>query len=57
MKVAITSSGDTLSALVDRRFGRCSFFVFFDTETGETEFLANPNIITWKEQEWLPSVS
>lgn len=44
MKVAITSSGDTLSALVDRRFGRCSFFVFFDTETGETEFLANPNI-------------
>ncbi|HNQ37335.1 MAG TPA: NifB/NifX family molybdenum-iron cluster-binding protein [Prolixibacteraceae bacterium] len=43
MKVAITSSGDQLSALVDRRFGRCNYFVFFDTETGETEILANPH--------------
>ena len=44
MKVAVTSSGETPEALVDRRFGRCNYFVFMDTETGEVEFLANPNI-------------
>jgi predicted Fe-Mo cluster-binding NifX family protein len=44
MKVAITSTGDNLDSMVDRRFGRCHFFVFYDTVTGNTDILPNPNI-------------
>ena len=43
MKVAITSTGNTLNSKLDQRFGRCSFFVICDTETGGTEFIPNPN--------------
>ncbi len=43
MKVAISSSGDNLSSKLDRRFGRCSFFAIYDTETKEVEFIVNPN--------------
>ncbi len=42
MKVAISSEGNTLSSKVDSRFGRCSYFAFYDTETGKTEFVSNP---------------
>ena len=44
MKVAITSTGDSPDALVDRRFGRCHFFVVYDTLTGVSEFIPNPGI-------------
>ncbi|MFP4557068.1 MAG: NifB/NifX family molybdenum-iron cluster-binding protein [Bacteroidales bacterium] len=43
MKVAITSSGNSLDSKLDERFGRCSFFVIYDTETKSTEFIPNPN--------------
>lgn len=43
MKVAITSSGKTLESKLDQRFGRCSFFVIYDTETKGMEFIPNPN--------------
>ncbi len=43
MKVAITSTGNTLESKLDQRFGRCAFFVIYDTETGGTEFIPNPN--------------
>ncbi|HOO98298.1 MAG TPA: NifB/NifX family molybdenum-iron cluster-binding protein [Bacteroidales bacterium] len=43
MKVAITSTGSTPDSKVDQRFGRCSYFAVYDTETKDTEFLANPN--------------
>lgn len=43
MKIAITSSGNSLDSTVDSRFGRCSYFVFHDTESGSTEFVPNPN--------------
>jgi predicted Fe-Mo cluster-binding NifX family protein len=43
MKVVITSSGDTPDSLVDRRFGRCNYFAFCDTITGECNFVTNPN--------------
>ena len=43
MKVAITSTGNTLESKLDQRFGRCSYFVIYDTETGGTEFIPNPN--------------
>ncbi|HCX99109.1 MAG TPA: hypothetical protein DG754_03130 [Bacteroidales bacterium] len=43
MKIAITSTGNTLDSKVDERFGRCSYFVIYDTESKSTEFIPNPN--------------
>lgn len=43
MKVAITSTGNTLTSKLDSRFGRCSYFVIYDTETQSVEFVPNPN--------------
>jgi predicted Fe-Mo cluster-binding NifX family protein len=44
MKVAITSSGSDLQSKIDRRFGRCKYFVIYDTITKSLEFIPNPNI-------------
>jgi predicted Fe-Mo cluster-binding NifX family protein len=43
MKIAISSTGNNLESALDRRFGRCSYFVVHDTETRATEFIPNPN--------------
>ena len=43
MRVAITSTGNSLDAFLDQRFGRCAFFVIFDTDTKCIEFIPNPN--------------
>ncbi len=43
MKVAITSTGNSLEAKLDQRFGRCAYFVIYDTETKSTEYFPNPN--------------
>jgi predicted Fe-Mo cluster-binding NifX family protein len=43
MKVAITSTGNSLESTIDPRFGRCAYFVICDLETGSTEFLPNPS--------------
>jgi predicted Fe-Mo cluster-binding NifX family protein len=43
MKIAITSTGNTLESTIDPRFGRCAYFVVFDTESKSTEFIPNPN--------------
>ena len=43
MKIAITSTGNTLESQIDERFGRCAFFVIYDTETKATEFIPNPH--------------
>jgi len=43
MKVAITSTGNNPESQLDSRFGRCSYFVVFDTESQSTEFIPNPN--------------
>lgn len=43
MKVAITSTGNNPEAKLDSRFGRCSYFVVYDTETKSTEFVPNSN--------------
>jgi predicted Fe-Mo cluster-binding NifX family protein len=42
MKIAISSQGEDLEAVVDPRFGRCAYFIVYDTETKETEALSNP---------------
>lgn len=41
MKVAISSTGNNLDASLDPRFGRCAYFIFVDSETGEFEAIAN----------------
>jgi predicted Fe-Mo cluster-binding NifX family protein len=43
MKIAITSTGNNLESKLDQRFGRCGFFVIYDTETRGMEFIPNPN--------------
>ncbi len=41
MKIVISSQGQVLEAMVDPRFGRCAYFIIYDTETKETEALSN----------------
>ena len=43
MKIAITSTGNSPDSTLDTRFGRCAYFVIYDTENGSTEFIPNPN--------------
>jgi predicted Fe-Mo cluster-binding NifX family protein len=43
MKIAITSTGNSIDSIIDQRFGRCSYFVIYDTESKSTEFIPNPN--------------
>lgn len=44
MKVAVSTTGNDLNALVNPRFGRCQQFVIVNTETMKFEVLENPNI-------------
>lgn len=44
MKVAISVQGSDMSAAVDPRFGRARGFLIVDSETGEFEYVDNPNI-------------
>jgi predicted Fe-Mo cluster-binding NifX family protein len=41
MKIAVTSSGETLESEIDPRFGRAAKFVLFDTESGDFEVVDN----------------
>ena len=41
MKIAITSTGAKLEDKVDPRFGRCRYFILFDTETNKFEAMEN----------------
>jgi predicted Fe-Mo cluster-binding NifX family protein len=43
MKIALASSGDTLNSKIDQRFGRCAYFVIYDTDNKSVEFIPNPN--------------
>jgi predicted Fe-Mo cluster-binding NifX family protein len=43
MKIAITSTGNSLDSNLDQRFGRCNFFVIYDTGTKALEYIPNPN--------------
>jgi len=42
MKVAISSTGNTLESTIDKHFGRCAFFVIYDIESKSMEFIPNP---------------
>lgn len=41
MKIAITAQGKNMESKVDPRFGRASWFVLVDTETGAYEAVSN----------------
>jgi predicted Fe-Mo cluster-binding NifX family protein len=41
MKICITASGKGLDSEVDPRFGRCSYFVIYDPDTGYVESIPN----------------
>ena len=41
MKIAITSIGAKLEDKVDPRFGRCHYFILFDTDTNKFEAMEN----------------
>jgi predicted Fe-Mo cluster-binding NifX family protein/CheY-like chemotaxis protein len=43
MRVCVSSTGTTLDAPIDPRFGRCAYFLFVDSETLEFESVENPN--------------
>jgi len=43
MKIAISSNGNSLESMLDERFGRCAYFVVYDTESKAMEFIPNPN--------------
>ncbi|HBB91661.1 MAG TPA: hypothetical protein DC042_08055 [Bacteroidales bacterium] len=43
MKIAITSTGNTLESTLDMNFGRCEYFVVYDTESRTMEYIPNPN--------------
>lgn len=42
MKTAIASNGDNLQAELGMKFGRCSHFCIFDSESGQFHFASNP---------------
>ena len=44
MKIAVTSSGQTLDSQVDPRFGRAAYFIVVDTERMEFNSVNNQNV-------------
>ena len=44
MKIAVTSTGETLDSQIDPRFGRAAFFLIVETETMELSVVENQNI-------------
>ena len=45
MKIAVSSTGPSLEAQVDPRFGRAQFLVIVETDTLEFEAIENPNLM------------
>jgi len=43
MKTAITATGNSLESTIDQRFGRCAYFVVYESENRSIEFIPNPN--------------
>ena len=41
MKIAVSAAGETLDSQVDRRFGRCPYFLVVDSETMSFEAITN----------------
>jgi predicted Fe-Mo cluster-binding NifX family protein len=44
MNICITSQGPDLESQVDPRFGRCAYYIIYDTQTDKFESISNPNL-------------
>ena len=42
MKIAVSATGGSMSALVSEQFGRCAYFLIVDSETMKFDPVANP---------------
>jgi predicted Fe-Mo cluster-binding NifX family protein len=42
MKICVTSKGEGTESAVEERFGRAPYFVFVDSESGESTTIENP---------------
>ncbi len=45
MKICVTSTGETIEAEVDPRFGRCRYFLVVDTDHGSVECISNESVV------------
>ena len=45
MKIAVSSSGDNLEALIDPRFGRCPYFLIVDTDSMNFDVYENQSAL------------
>jgi predicted Fe-Mo cluster-binding NifX family protein len=43
VKIAVTSTGPTLDAVVETRFGRCAYFLCINLDMNALEAIPNPN--------------
>lgn len=41
MKIIISATGQDRESLLDRRFGRCEYFIIYDTETKASSVISN----------------
>ncbi|NLP36156.1 MAG: diguanylate cyclase [Firmicutes bacterium] len=41
MKIAVSAMGDDLNSMLDVRFGRCNYFVIYDSEDGLIKSIEN----------------
>lgn len=46
MKICITSTGKDLNAQIDPRFGRCTYFLFVNTDNMDIEVVSNESALT-----------
>ena len=44
MKICITASNDSVDSQINSRFGRCDYFIIWDSVSNTTEAIANPNV-------------
>jgi predicted Fe-Mo cluster-binding NifX family protein len=44
VKICLTSKGKNLDSELDSRFGRCQYFIIYDTETKEYRVIENTGI-------------
>ena len=42
MKIAVSSTGNSIVNKMDQRFGRCKDFAIYDTDSKEYKFIENP---------------
>ncbi|MFA9466560.1 MAG: NifB/NifX family molybdenum-iron cluster-binding protein [Velocimicrobium sp.] len=44
MKIAVSTTGQSKESQLDRRFGRCEYFLIYDTETQEYKAVRNNGV-------------